>query len=140
MTIAVAFAMHCFTKDAAMADPSADTYSDERETRAFCSDRYQLSKLLPALVRGLASSACQFAKADNYVVVETADQEGNARLYGVFFNVKKWKAEDGPCVLLTVQSAYPFSPSKPQPGQGKIRFTRLIELTLDGVKPQKPRR
>ncbi|MFC4298857.1 hypothetical protein ACFO0J_12465 [Castellaniella hirudinis] len=139
VTISVAFAMHCFTRGIQSEDTSGDMYQDAREKRTFCPERYQLSRLLPRLVRDLASASCRFAKSGNYVTVEAVDLNGNRRVYGVFFNVRQWKHEGGPRILLTVQSAYALSPTQHQPGTGKIRFTRLIELTLEGVKPKPPR-
>lgn len=63
VVVAAAFAMHCFTKESRPDDDPADFYEDDRERRTFCPERYQLSKGLPDLVRGLAAGSCQFAKA-----------------------------------------------------------------------------
>jgi len=58
----------------------------------------------------------------------------------VFFNVMRKKDADGLAVLLTVQSAYPLDQGTPDPGRGAVRFTRLVELTLEGTKPLPPKR
>lgn len=136
--IAVAFAMHCFTRHVLPEDAPADFYADHREKRTFCRDRYQHSRILPGLVRALADNHCRYAKNDNYVVIEVEGCDGVSVEYGVFFNVKRWRGGD-PCILLTVQSAYVFDPGRPLPGRGKIHFRRLVELTLDGIRPKPPR-
>ncbi|AZG10365.1 hypothetical protein EGT29_22205 [Pigmentiphaga sp. H8] len=65
--------------------------------------------------------------------------EGKTALYGVFFNVLRVKDSAGPAVLLTIQSAYELALSRQLSMRGSIKFTRLVELTLQGVKPRPPR-
>lgn len=138
--IRVAFAMHCFTRAVAPGDAPSQLYRDEREIRTFCPDRYALSPRLPDIIRALPTRKCEFARQENYVTIDLAPAGGVAARYGVFFNVMRKKDPDGPAVLLTVQSAYPLDPGTPDPGHGAVRFTRLIELTLEGIKPRPPKR
>jgi hypothetical protein len=134
--IRVAFAMHCFTRHCADDDDPSRYYKDHREIRTFCPDRYALSPRLPVIARELTTRKCGFAK---YVTTDVPVSEGLTALYGVFFNVLRVKDTEGPAVLLTVQSAYELAPSKQLPIRGSIKFKRLIELTLKGVKPRPPR-
>jgi len=147
--LSVAFAMHCFSRGSVEDDDPADFYTDDREQRTFCRERYALSRLLPSIVHDLPIKPCLFARDDNFVAIETVSPYGQVLKYGVFFNLKRWKDVDiDPTdaadlkadVLLTIQSAYCLDPNKTLPGRGKIKFVRLVELTLQGVKPKPPRR
>lgn len=147
VVIAVAFAMHCFSRAVRDDDDPGDEYRDNREVRTFCYERYALSRGLPQIVRDLPNRHCQFAKQENFVTIDTQSQAGETIRYGVFFNMKRWKEREIPVVqdpqahlLLTVQSAYRLNPDKPTPGTGKITFSRLVELTLEGTRPRPPRR
>lgn len=136
LAVHVGFAMHCFARKIEAGDSADMVYSDEREERTFCFERYALSKDLPEIVRGLVDNKCGFAKDDNFVTVSVNGE----RRYGVFFNVKKWvngSGEKG--ILLVIQSAYELSPKKQLSMKGGIRFVRLLELTWDGIKPKKPK-
>lgn len=138
--VAVGFGLHCFTRKTHPRDEEAALYCDDRETRTFCTDRYALSKRLPEVSRSLASRPCRFAKNENYVTVDVLTDSAITRRYGVFFKLRKW--QDGGNrlgVLLIVQSAYELDPAKPLQANGSIRFTRLVELTLQGIRPRPPR-
>jgi len=137
--IRVAFAMHCFTHENKVGADALNLYKDEREVRTFCHDRYALSPRLPLIARGLAARKCGFAKHDNYVTIDLQTADGGSQSYGVFFNVLKAKDGNGLAVLLTIQSAYRLDAGKQPPIRGSIKFTRLIELILDGTKPRPPR-
>ena len=108
-------------------------------SRSFCPDRYALSPRLPTIARELATRRCGYAKSENYVTVDVPVAEGKTALYGVFFNVLRVKDSAGPAVLLTIQSAYELVLGRQLPMRGSIRFTRLVELTLQGIKPRPPR-
>lgn len=131
--------MHCFTRARQTTDQTSQFYRDGRETCTFCPARYTLSPRLPAIARGLASRKCGYAKNENYVTVDVPVTSGGAGCYGVFFNVLRVKNSDGQAVLLTIQSAYELERGKQLPVSGSIHFTRLVELTLRGVKPRPPR-
>jgi hypothetical protein len=135
----VAFAMHCFTRACAISDTSAQFYQDMHETRSFCPDRYALSLCLPDVARTLAARKCGFGKAENYVVIDVQTADEMVTQCGVFFNVMRVKGAGSPAVLLTIQSAYTLNPGKQVPGRGSIGFARLVELTLQGIRPRPPR-
>jgi hypothetical protein len=95
---------------------------------------------LPGIARSLASRKCGFGKNENYVTVDISVVGATTHRYGVFFNIKIWRrSEDTPGLLLIIQSAYALSPEKQLPARGSRRFTRLVELTLLGIKPRPPR-
>lgn len=135
----VGFGMHCFTRKAEDGDDSGRHYADDRETRTFSPERYQLSRELPKIVRTLGLRRCGFAKDDNYVTVDLPTVDGQSIRYAVFFNVKAWKERGQDSVLLVVQSAYVLSAGKPNPGKGRVGFNVLLGNVLRGVKPRKPR-
>lgn len=138
--VAVAFAMHCFTREATPEDDSSHLYSDEREERIFCPLRYELSSQLPEIIRDLANRTCYFARNDNFVTIDVVDLTGNQVRYAVFFNLKRPAKGTDVDILLTVQSAYSLDVGKQAPGHHKIKYRRLVELTLDDIKPRAPRR
>src|SRR5690606_25357025 len=91
VVISVGFAMHCFSKESVADDDPEDFYSDNREQRTFCMERYTLSMQLPQIVKTLPERACEFARQDNFVTIDAASPEGQMTRYGVFFNLKRWK-------------------------------------------------
>lgn len=131
----VGFAMHCFTRAVTSADAPEELYSDERETRAFDLERYELSKQLPQIVRSLQGRPCAFAKQNNYVTIDLKAEGGKSRRYGVFFNVRR-RQDVADTVQLIVQSAYPLDKDKPDPAKGRIRFNVLLGHALRGTRPR----
>jgi hypothetical protein len=129
------FAMHCFTRAKSASDPNSIIYQDDREVRAFCFERYGLSFRLPEIARSLSTRHCQFAKSDNYVVVDNVGLDGVPKKYGVFFNLKKQKSSE---VLVIFQSAYAIAADRQPPGKGRIGFNALLGHTLRGTKPKIP--
>lgn len=142
VTVNVGFGMHCFTRGCEPQDQAWEHYSDERETRTFCHDRYGLSHRLPDIARTLVSRQCFFARDDNFVTIDisTNGQGGQPEQYGVFFNVKLWKKQGPNNVLLVIQSAYKLSSGKSSMSNDKIRFKVLLGHALRNTKPQKQRR
>lgn len=138
--IHVAFAMHCFTRAKADGDHPVQFYADQRETRSFCFSRYEQSVRLPTIVRELAIRKCGYAKDENYVTVDVQKADESHVTYGVFFNVRQLKKSEGEAVQLTVQSAYELAADGKLPSRGSIKFQRLVELTLAGIKPRPPRK
>lgn len=135
----VGFGMHCFTRKTEGGDDPSSHYADDRETRTFSPERYQLSRELPKIVRTLGLRRCGFAKDDNYVTVDLPSVDGQSIRYAVFFNVKVWREQGRDSVLLVVQSAYVLSAGKPDPGKGKVGFNVLLGNVLRGQRPRKPR-
>ncbi len=133
----VGFAMHCFTRDLVHNDPEDLHYRDDRECRAFCFDRYDLSHRLPEIARTLPQRTCQFAKNENYVTLDHLTPDGSVITYGAFFNVKRQAADT---VMLVFQSAYAIDsdPKRQPPGKGKIGLRVLLGHALRGTKPKRP--
>jgi hypothetical protein len=139
ITVCVGFGLHCFTRKLNRGAEPVEPYSDERETREFDHDRYELSKHLPTIVRSLATRPCGFGRNDNFVSVDVLGNSGESTRYAVFFNMKRWPRMGPRSVLLVVQSAYRIQPDKPKPFLGRISFDALIRHALKGTRPKLPR-
>lgn len=135
VTIQVGFSMHCFTRKSTQGDPRSELYSDNRETRTFDYERYELSQYLKQIAQSLDQRKCQSSTRDNFLTVGPVTYQGEQVCYGVFFNLKKLPRNE---LLLVIQSAYKLDPAKPMPKKGKIRFKVLVGKTLRGTKPKKP--
>ena len=134
----IAFSLHTFTRSIEATDDAADYYSDNREVRTFCRERYRLSFQLPTIARELSTRRCQFAIGQsgrlNYVTIDL----GEDVRYAVFFDLMRWKKAGPDAILLVVQSAYALEPGKPAPGKGTISFSALLGHALRGTTPAAP--
>lgn len=136
VTVHVGFGLHCFTRGTTAADPLHTHYKDGRESRTFCTTRYELSALLPSIARTLATRKCGFARADNYVTIDVPRMD-RAR-YAAFFNLKRWKELGPNAVLVVFQSAYLLNGTQPTPSKGTIGFNALLGHALRGTKAKPP--
>lgn len=102
----VNFSIHCFTREKG-ADESIDQsllYSDSRETRVFCFDRYELSKRLKDIVISLEYKKCYHTSHGNYFIVEVTSENNLVEEYEVYFTVSKSSKKGR--LNLYIQSAY----------------------------------
>jgi hypothetical protein len=118
-----------FTCKLAKACPGADEYRDDRERRAFDYERYRALSQLEALVRGMASRKCYFARQENFVTHE----------YRVFFAVRPDRTNED-TVTLIVQSAYYGRIELSPRGQRAkhVRFPVILSNTLQGKALREP--
>lgn len=140
ITINVGFALHVFTTGFANAGLEAEEYRDDRECRAFDHGRYNASRQLAALVRGLDTRKCFFAKNDNFFTVEMACAPADHE-YLVFFSVRPDKA-NADSVTLIVQSAY-FERRQLRPKdvrRKQVRFRVILLNALIGKPLREPPR
>jgi hypothetical protein len=135
----VSFGLHTFTRATTPFDRPKDVYRDNREARTFCTQRYEKSLQLPEIFRSIETRRCEFTRgrgsAVNYVVVEAS----NGDRYAAFFDVRRFRKVGDDSVHLMVQSAYVLDAHKPAPGDGRIHFRVLLEHTLRGRSPRRPR-
>lgn len=132
----VSFSLHCFTREQVSDDPHSQRYSDKREVRTFCTERFQLSHGLPDIVRTLPARRCGLAKNDNFL---TIDLPKEGLRYGVFFNVRRLKSAGPNAVELVVQSAYALDPDKSLPPSQPVTFATILGKALTGAKIAKKR-
>jgi hypothetical protein len=134
--ITVDFGLHCFTNDFEGAVfNSAESYSDARETRIFNYDRYNLSKLLPEIIAGLANRKCYHTGKGNFFTVEIAAEGANTREYEVYFTVSRSSTKG--VLNLSVQSAYVRDSEHRSRRPKSIGFFVILFNTLNG-RPIKP--
>ena len=137
--IRVAFESHTFTVGCLMAEVPHIQYSvNPHDLRRFCPARYELSKLLPAVIRNLRTRRCYFALRNNFFVVELPGGLPPNSEYWVFFDVRP--SEDAGAVVVRVQSAYVGDKSKPPSGRiaKKVGFAVLVSKALTGQRPRPP--
>ena len=103
--IRVAFSEPTFTRGCSIAeDPDYHYSTAPRDLRKFCPNRYELSKILPDVVRSLDVRKCFFTDRNNYFVVELPEPLPAGFEYRVFFDVRG--VAEPNAVLLFIQSAY----------------------------------
>lgn len=98
--IEVVFSLHTFTTATENYHDSDLHYSDPRETRTFCFDRYDKSKLLPDIIRSLNTGYVFHTGKQNFMRI---DRENVT--YEIFFAVRR-SAKPILDLEIYVQSAY----------------------------------
>lgn len=104
--IDVEFSMHCFTRGFAPREkvPAEWSYADNRETRMICLRRYELSKLLPEIVRSIGQRKCFHTGHGSFFTIEVLNDSGQREEYAVYFAV--WKNGKGSGLRMFIKSAY----------------------------------
>lgn len=133
----ISFGLHCFTrgvnprKNEAIRDFKDLHYSDERETRIFCPDRYRQSALLPEIAMGISQRKCFNTGKGNFFTIELVDVDGVRRDYEVYFKVSK---ESKGKLRLHIISAYirDDEHESAQPQKKKISFFVIAHNTQTG--------
>lgn len=105
--IDVVFGLHCFTEEIKEGDKAELRYADLREIRSFNFERYELSFLLPDIIRSLDRRLCYHGRFNNFMTFEVI-RNGMVRHYQIYFQVSRSKQNEGRLSLF-VQSAYPKS-------------------------------
>lgn len=127
--IRVIYSLHCFTVMRDETKPKLD-YSDDREIRTFCFDRYEWSKLLNEVIENLDEGHVYHTGRQNFLRIRST----SGSEYEVFFTLMKSK-EKGVDLQLYVQSAY-LRTRGSSPKAGKIRFS-VIAYNTKANKPIK---
>jgi hypothetical protein len=99
----VQFAIHCFTSDPCKSKPEDHHYSDSRETRLFCVDRYLLSYQLPDIVKGIKKGLN--TKTGKFIVIKVRDHDGVEINYKLAFTMSRSSKEKGKLNFF-INSAY----------------------------------
>jgi len=102
----IIFSLHCFTRaiDPSETPDAAMLYGDNRETRIFDFQRYELSKRLPAILETLAQRKCYHTGKGNFFSVDVINENGTVTEYDVFFAASRSSKKGR--LNLFVQSAY----------------------------------
>lgn len=100
----ISFSLHCFSRKKLRNEEDINLYySDSRETRVFCYNRYELSKRLPDIIRDIGRKKCSHTGHGNFFIVEIMTEEGKSQNYEVYFSVRKEKKGK---LWLHIESAY----------------------------------
>ena len=134
----VQFSMHTFTHGIEHGDDATAEmiYRDEENTteeRAFDFLRYELSRQLPTIIRGLGKRACYHTNHGNFFTIEATAPSGIAGEYEVYFQLSRAKGKGG-WMHLYIQSAYVRDKTHgtTQPQRRKIRFQVIAHNVLQG--------
>ena len=140
--VCVYFGLHTFTRKVMGDSHPKDDYSDNRETRCFCYERYAQSHRLPTIVRELPSTRDIFLSRGLKGIVNyaTFDSGSGGPIYGVYFEMRLFKAAGPNSVLLNIVSAYELEPNKRDTTEGRITFNAVISHAISGTKPKLPAR
>ncbi|MCF6235081.1 MAG: hypothetical protein L3J70_01685 [Gammaproteobacteria bacterium] len=130
-SLEVIFSLHCFSRKQLNGEviEKEHLYSDNRETRVFCFERYEWSKKLPYIIKSLENRKCYHAKNSNFFTVDVMGDEGVTEKYEVYFTLSKSKKKG--VINLYVQSAYVRSKDHEQERKNKkpIGFKVIVYNT-----------
>jgi hypothetical protein len=135
-TISVRYHDHCFSETY---DPTKHltfirtNQSASTELRAFDSARYELSKLLPEIIRQMDGQKIASTREGNMVKITLQ----NGQTYPVFFTMRRASKRR---VELFVVSAYAWSKPARLPTTGTMKFNLAVAKILKGEKPIFPRK
>jgi hypothetical protein len=132
--IRVIYSLHCFTKKIAIGDDENLKYSDDRETRTFCFDRYKSSLLLPEIIKRLGEGYVYNTDRQNFMRIS----DGILKGYEVYFTALKSK-EPTVDIQLYISSAY-LRTRGYSPKAGKIRFSVIAKKIKNNEKIKVHRR
>jgi hypothetical protein len=124
----VMYTQHPFTRDLPNGEyDKALECRDGKEVRLFDVERWELSKLLPAIIQDLPARVCQHGKDNNFVTAEMILENGTTAEYDIFFVASK-AARPG-FINLVIQSAY--LRDKKQTGKREA-FLNILYSALNG--------
>lgn len=132
----VSYGLHCFTRKQEKGEDvsPARWYSDSRETRVFCMERWHLSSRLPDMIATLGRRRCLHTRGEEFVTLEVV--EGGRRFdYAVFFIVSKSSAKGADLNLFVVSAHERFDKldyTKP------VGFHIILMNRYTGKKIKKP--
>ena len=107
LKVLVSYSIHCFTRRA-YRNEQIDTdslYSDSRESRIFCVERWEFSKCLPGIIETLHKRRCCHTDGEEFVTLKL-EHDGKEIEYAVFFTVTKNKKSPFADLNLVVNTAH----------------------------------
>jgi hypothetical protein len=132
--ISVRFHDHCFSESFDRTRHSSAIRTNQassNELRAFSRERYELSKLLPAIVRQMDGQKIASTREGNMVKVTLQ----NGQIYPVFFTLRRAGKRR---VDLFVVSAYVWDKPAAPATTGTMKFNLAVAKVLKGEKPAFP--
>ncbi len=136
-TVDVCFGLHCFTEGySKITDSDPLRYADSREVRLFDFNRYELSKQLPEIIRGLNKKSCMHTGHGNFFTIEIITPDGVKTEYEVYFEVKRVNPEKA---HLFVNSAFAPDGRRIRKQAKKISLYIILHNKLAGIPIKVPR-
>lgn len=131
--VAILFSHHCFTEGKKPGDDPLLEFLDagpKRDHRTFDEVRWELSKNLPEIVKGLMERYIAHTNHNGFFTIEVVLDSGTRVDYEVYFEVARVKGK----LYLTVTSAFPRDPARigARPRGSKIRFSTILYNVLNG--------
>lgn len=134
--IRVSFSCHCFTK-ALDNTPYHLQYKHGKESREFCFDRFELSKMLPNLIRTLGNVTFYESQKRDYLIIKLNDDFAPSQHYTIFFNFEKTGNKESD-ITIYVNSAY--IKENEIVDAPAIKFNSLLLHILNGKIPPRGKR
>jgi hypothetical protein len=123
--------LHCFSREIPTgAYDRTLVYSDARESRLFDSERYELSKRLPAIIESLSQRKCFQTDRSDFVTVEVIQADATVVNYHVYFTVSK--ATKKGHINLFASSAYVANRKVGSSGRS-IKFLVILHNTMNNI-------
>ena len=134
--ISVRFHDHCFSESfdpAKHLSAMRTNQASSSELRAFSLERYELSKLLPEIIRRMDGQRIASTREGNLLKITLQ----NGQTYPVFFTMRRASRRR---VELFVVSAYVWDRQTPPATTGSMKFNLAVAKILKGEKPAFPTR
>ena len=131
--VEVTYTIHCFSRELKAEEicDNALIYSDGYESRVFDFRRYELSKLLPAIIQALPDRKPYHNKnRRNFFTVEAVTDEALTVEYDIFFKVKK-KAKGRLEMIIETAFVRDLGHNSTRPDGKPIRFWIILHNTLN---------
>lgn len=133
-SIEVYYSWHVFTEASAIEKTPDFRYTHQGETRYFCIERYEQSKLLPDLIETLDHCFVYHSNRENYFFVKDL----NPFPYHVFFIARPTPRRKDASIVLNVLSAY--TKKRPIKSAPAIKFTTFVKLLSENKKIRRGQR
>jgi hypothetical protein len=133
----IRYSDHCFTREPKPGERYEESQiykNGERKVRLFNPKRYELSKMLPDLIRGLPYRKPQHNGTNgNFFIVEALDHEGAPVTYVIIFSLRK--STKGRMAML-VETAFFDEPElgRPLPKGRRVSFWIILNNTKNNLK------
>lgn len=133
----VSYGLHCFTRKPRKDEQVqfAEWYSDSRERRVFCPERWELSKQLPEIIETLGGRRCLHTDREEFVTLEVV-QWGRKFDYAVFFTVSKARKSQADLNLFVNSAHERYNALK---HKKPIKFEIILMNRLTGKAIKAPR-
>ncbi|MFC6199393.1 hypothetical protein [Ponticaulis profundi] len=133
--VLIQFSNHCYTEAFVEGvHRESACVMDNKAKRAFCPERYDLSKKIPQMIAALCDAKVFLTPEQNFFQLSSRI-DGVDGEYRMFFRVRK--ARHGDCELrIFVESAYSPDPRTivPTYRMQKVRFKLVIDKAIEGKK------